>query len=91
MDYAGRGYELLQYLSEWGEDYRSGFSPEDITSNSAGIDFGQFAKALLDDCGSVALGDAYDAWARRAGVPSYLPGIDDLTALPLLDPSIRKR
>jgi hypothetical protein len=42
---AGVINEALQWLQEWGDDYRSGFSPEDIPSNSAGAAFGEFLRA----------------------------------------------
>jgi len=36
----GLGNEAMQWVSEWGDDYRSGFSPEDVPSNAAGASFG---------------------------------------------------
>jgi len=40
VDVLGFGLEVVQWINEWGSDYRSGFSPEDIPSNSAGSNFG---------------------------------------------------
>jgi hypothetical protein len=39
-DVLGLVNEVVQWSTEWGSDYRSGFSPEDIPSNSAGSTFG---------------------------------------------------
>jgi RHS repeat-associated protein len=79
----GFGLEGLQWLHEWGDDYRSGFSPEDIPSNSAGVDFGQSIRPG-DDI-SVAL----ELWLGDIGGRAQ----DDPSAgrkkLPLTDPSVR--
>ena len=39
-EWLGFGNEVLQWATEWGDDYRSGFSPADIPSNAAGAEFG---------------------------------------------------
>lgn len=39
-DVLGFGNEVFQWAMEWGGSYRSGFSSEDIPSNSAGSNFG---------------------------------------------------
>ena len=52
--------ESFQWLTEWGDDYRSGFSPEDLPSNSAGSDFGR-------SIGDQSLATAFEAWAEMAG------------------------
>ena len=41
----GLANEAVQWATEWGDDYRSGFSPEDMPSNSAGADFGEFFRS----------------------------------------------
>jgi hypothetical protein len=38
----GFAVEVTQWATEWGDSYRSGFSPEDLPSNSEGVSFGQF-------------------------------------------------
>lgn len=57
----GFGNEVVQWGSEWGDSYRSGFSPEDLPSNEAGINFG----------GSIRDGEspasAFVRWARHNG------------------------
>lgn len=66
VDVAGFGLELSQWLTEWGSDYRSGFSPEDIPSNTAGSNFGDYH---FDPEGG-ALSDQLDA---------YLDGLDPVS------------
>ncbi|MFM6078718.1 MAG: hypothetical protein ACKPCI_09415, partial [Dolichospermum sp.] len=57
----GFGNEVVQYLTEWGDDYRSGFSPEDLPSNSAGANFGQSIRP------GESLVEAFDRWSKQAG------------------------
>ena len=61
VDGLGFSTEVVQWLQEWGDDYRSGFSPEDIPSNSAGANFGQ----SIGPGENVA--DAFNRWARKNG------------------------
>jgi RHS repeat-associated protein len=72
----GFGKEFYQWLDESGDDYKSGFSPEDIPSNSAGAAFGddyeiqnccEFSKALkkfFDDKGSRPTNDPKAKWDK---------------------------
>jgi len=53
--------EVQQWMTEWGDDYRSGFSPEDLSSNAAGIDFAE----NLEKGESLATG--FLRWAAASG------------------------
>ena len=82
----GVGNEAAQWVTEWGDSYRSGFSPEDIPSNAAGAEFGD------DYIGSrpgESVADALARWmtangARRASDPQA-----GRASLPTTDPSER--
>lgn len=82
----GFANETFQWASEWGDDYRSGFSPEDIPSNAAGAEFGD------DYIGSRAgesTADALDRWmAANGALPAMDPG-SKRASLPATDPSER--
>lgn len=85
----GFGVEVQQWASEWGNDYRSGFSPEDLPSNSAGVLFGEY---VLENEGSrLTRGQLFSGWATANGSPQvgsreYRGAV---SALPLNDPSNR--
>ena len=68
--------EIQQWASEWGDDYRSGFSPEDLPSNDAGIDF---AQSLQD---GESLADGFYRWADENGAAlekeAFESGFDSL-------------
>lgn len=82
----GYGNEGLQWLTEWGDDYRNGFSPEDTPSNAAGAEFGD------DYVGSrpgESVADALERWMRdRGGRPASDPRAGR-ASLPVSDPSDR--
>jgi hypothetical protein len=82
----GFGNEIGQWLTEWGEDYRSGFSPEDVPSNAAGAAFGD------DYIGSrkgETTADALDRWMTYNGALSAGDPEAGRAALPASDPSVR--
>lgn len=80
----GFANEVVQWATEWGDDYRSGFSPEDIPSNAAGAEFGD------DYVGARAKESTAEALARwmtdNRALPATDPGTQH-TSLPLTDPS----
>jgi hypothetical protein len=80
----GFGNEVLQWATEWGDDYRSGFSPEDIPSNAAGAEFG-------DDYVSEdePLSDSLERWLQDAGARRQSDRIAGRDNLPATDPSAR--
>jgi len=45
----------------------SGFSPEDLPSNSAGVAFSRFAKKYMKKKSGASLSDAFAAWAESEG------------------------
>ncbi|GEL97434.1 eCIS core domain-containing protein [Cellulomonas terrae] len=82
----GLGNEVVQWLSEWGDSYRSGFSPEDVPSNAAGGEFGD------DFVGSVegeSLHDALQRWMTHAGARPASDAAAHRDALPATDPAER--
>jgi hypothetical protein len=79
----GVGNEIVQWLTEWGDDYRSGFSPEDLPSNAAG---GAFGDDYVTENGSLA--DAIRQWLSDS---CALPRSDPDSGwenLPPTDPSV---
>jgi len=80
----GFGNEVAQWLSEWGDDYRSGFSPEDLPSNNAGIDFAQSISPL-----DMSLADSFTRWANANGARSRDDSRAGFSTLPPTDPSQR--
>jgi RHS repeat-associated protein len=83
----GFGVEVNQWLNEGKDDYQSGFSPEDLPSNSAGVSFGQ----MLRDHPRKAVDRVFKVWAWRNGARTR--GSDEygsaLSQLPKTDPSER--
>lgn len=77
----GAGNEAVQWATEWGDDYRSGFSPEDLSSNAAGIDFGQG----LGDGADVAA--AFMKWAKLNRALTDSNSSAGRKDLPATDPS----
>ncbi|WP_273652329.1 eCIS core domain-containing protein [Cellulomonas fimi] len=78
--------EGLQWATEWGDSYRSGFSPEDIPSNAAGAEFGD------DFVGSregESLHDALARWMTHAGARPASDEHAHREALPATDPAVR--
>jgi hypothetical protein len=80
----GLGNEAAQWVTEWGGDYRSGFSPEDIPSNAAGAEFGD--DYVSDD---EALSEALARWLDDAGARTQGDPLADREELPESDPSVR--
>jgi RHS repeat-associated protein len=78
----GLANEAWQWATEWGQDYRSGFSPEDLPSNSAGVNFGRFFKG-----GSDPIEVAFAAWARGSGARDPTDPLSGFGRLPPTDPS----
>jgi hypothetical protein len=81
----GFGNECMQWLTEWGDDYRSGFSPEDIPSNSAGADFG--SRYLRSE--GVDVAQAFANWCNDVGARTATDPVAGRSQLPLTDPSER--
>jgi hypothetical protein len=74
--------EGFQWMTEWGDDYRSGFSPEDLPSNTAGFDFGLKTREINPVT-------AFRVWFQEAGGKDLSEIMDKVNALPLTDPSER--
>lgn len=72
--------EVGQWLTEWGTDYRSGFSAEDIPSNSAGSHFGG---AVLKD--SPALSEQLSAYLNDELAAIDPSSSTSLSTLPATD------
>lgn len=83
----GFGNEVVQWATEWGNDYRSGFSPEDLPSNSAGISFGQ----IVADNPNTPVEDLFKQWSTENGAVASTSQEykDAYAALPATDPSDR--
>jgi RHS repeat-associated protein len=75
--------EVYQWLQEWGDAYRSGFSPEDIPSNSAGASFGEFLKILP----VLSLAEAFREWAIIVGATEAQDPKSGYGDLPEQDPA----
>ena len=80
----GFGNEVFQWLREWGDDYRSGFSPEDIPSNAAGAYFGD--EFDVDCCD---LAQALQRWFDEVGARNQDEPEAHWDSLPDTDPSER--
>lgn len=83
----GFANEVQQWALEWGDNYRSGFSPEDLPSNSAGVAFGEYVRANPD----IPIADLFKGWATANGSPQsgsseYRQAV---SGLPSTDPSER--
>jgi hypothetical protein len=82
----GIGNEAMQWATEWGSDYRSGFSPEDIPSNAAGAEFGD---DYINSRTGESTADALERWMRdNYALPANDPG-SRRASLPVSDPSER--
>lgn len=79
----GAGNESVQWLLEWGDDYRSGFSPEDLSSNAAGIDFGRGLGKGTE------LAAAFLKWAKLNRARTDSSPAAERVKLPATDPSSR--
>jgi len=87
----GLGVEVQQSLSELGGNgYKSGFSPEDIPSNSAGVAFARFSNKYMKANSGASLADAFGAWAKKEGAqtPSSAGYQSSVNGLPATDPSV---
>lgn len=85
VSFVGGAEEWRQWLSEWGDDYRSGRSPEDGPSNDAGIEFGD--EYLMKNATAT---EALRQWLKQSGA---LPPDDPRAGrenLPDTDPSKRE-
>lgn len=80
----GLGNEVMQWLTEWGDDYRSGFSPEDVPSNAAGAEFGD--DFYSDD---ELLSESLARWMSDAGARAATDPAAHADALPATDPAAR--
>ena len=80
----GFANEVAQWLTEWGDDYRSGFSPEDIPSNAAGAGFGD---DYLSD--NESLSDSLERWMKDNGARDQNDPKAGRDKLPATDPSER--
>jgi len=82
----GVAVELEQTLMEGPNDYSSAFSPEDLPSNQAGVDFAEF----VNNGGPGApLSESFERWARAEGAAQFGDQTfeDAFDALPEDDPS----
>jgi hypothetical protein len=86
--------EIGQYLSEGKNSYKSGFSPEDLPSNSAGADFGTWFYASgnrrFGSCKCVSqdeLVERLEQWLRDAGARNKEDPAAGFGNLPTEDPS----
>jgi RHS repeat-associated protein len=78
--------EVVQWMTEWGDDYRSGFSSEDLSSNSAGVSFGLW---LRNRPGGSSVAETFELWVQyRARGHSKTDPVTGYDALPRLDPSL---
>ena len=66
--------------SEWGDDYRSGFSPEDIASNAA-----EFGDDYMND--STSSSDSLNNWLNGAGARNPTDPAAGTSSLPAGDPA----
>jgi hypothetical protein len=80
----GFGNEIFQWLGEWEDDYRSGFSYEDLPSNHAGAEFG-------DDysCTCSSLEKDLNTYFDSIGVLSDNDPDAKKKMLPSTDPSLK--
>lgn len=80
----GLGNEVAQWAAEWGDDYRSGFSSEDISSNAAGAAFGD---DYMD--GSSSVSQSLDNWLNDAGARDPSDPAAGTSSLPATDPAVK--
>jgi RHS repeat-associated protein len=80
----GFGNEVVQLLLEWGDDYRSAFSPEDLPSNEAGVQFGIYFKARAT---YMTIAAVFEEWAKRSGARETSDPASGYAGLPVTDPS----
>jgi hypothetical protein len=80
----GLANEAAQYCTEWGNDYRSAFSPEDVPSNAAGARFGDdFINPFTP------LSSSFDKWLNSVGGRPITDPRTGFNSLPINDPSVR--
>ena len=80
----GFGLEIRQFATEWGDDYRSGFSSEDLSSNAAGASFGDDYLGKARNVSSDLSSWLSDVGARNPSDPAT-----GMKQLPKSDPSVR--
>ncbi|MCB1928968.1 MAG: hypothetical protein KDH17_13155 [Rhodocyclaceae bacterium] len=78
----GFGNDVLQWATEWGDEYRSGFSPEDTPSNATGAAFGD--DFVNDD---ELLSDSLQRWFDDVGARPQDAPVAGRDSLPATDPS----
>jgi hypothetical protein len=82
----GLANEGMQWITEWGDDYRSGFSPEDTPSNAAGASFGDdYVGSREGESTSAAL----RRWMADHGARAASDPAAGRAALPATDPAER--
>jgi Domain of unknown function (DUF4157) len=82
----GLGNEMVQWATDWGDDCRSGFSPEDIPSNAAGAEFGD---DYIGSRSGESVADALDRWMTANGARPASDPRAGRASLPTTDPSER--
>jgi hypothetical protein len=82
-EFLGFGNEVKQWLHEWGNDYRSGFSHEDMKSNAAGAQFG--SKLKKNENMSKVLSE----WLDFSGAKEHFHPDAERWRLPVNDPALR--
>jgi RHS repeat-associated protein len=75
--------EVVQWFTEWGDDYRSGFSPEDTPSNAAGARFGEALNT------NEKLSTQFEKWLTEVGGREMTDPAAKFSELPTTDPSLR--
>jgi RHS repeat-associated protein len=80
----GVGMEVAQYATEWGDDYRSGFSSEDLNSNAAGAEFGDDYLDTRKDAVT-----AFKEWLKDSGAKGMNSPEAQRDKLPDTDPAKR--
>lgn len=88
--------EIYQWLTEWGDDYRSGFSPEDRPSNSAGADFGSLLRTALnaekdERKHGMVWARTFQEWTKKVGARNPEDPKSGKNLLPISDPSVRRK
>ncbi|MGW5365690.1 eCIS core domain-containing protein [Actinopolymorpha pittospori] len=78
--------EGVQWMTEWGDSYRSGFSPEDTPSNAAGAEFGDDYVGATE---GESLSAALERWMTHAGALDASDPHAGRSALPATDPAVR--
>jgi hypothetical protein len=78
----GFALECFQWATEWGNDYRSGFSEEDLPSNSAGAGFGD---DFINDKDKIS--ESFRMWCALNGARDHTDPASGYDRLPDFDPA----